>query len=267
MATALIPPCSMVYSGSDLEQGARKVGAPAWSAERFPKGLLRDVSTSFQDGVHLFACSRVANFIASCSFLVSLLLCSTFLKKCLWVSQNLTRHENGALAGSGLCDMGLDPERILFVQVGNASEVLWVLEQALVSGALGMVIGELHDDRGILDIKSTRRLNLRSYAAGMPVHLVASGQIGATAALTRWAIHPVLHPTVPHRSIGWPSWRMDLNKNKKGQCGHQIVTFDPVKREFFSLRLRSHEVPSPRHELSETGVVALEAVQRRADAR
>src|SRR5262245_13831741 len=64
-------------------------------------------------------------------------------KPALWVRHEFATLEDGAPYGPGLAAFGLDPARVLFVLAVNAREVLEAMEQALRSGTLAAVLGEL----------------------------------------------------------------------------------------------------------------------------
>src|SRR5258708_5777220 len=109
----------------------------------------------------------------------------------LWVA----RHAE--LYGPGLGRFGLAPERLVLVQAAHETEVLWVMEEALRSGALAAVVGELH----ALDLTAGRRLQLAAEAGGgtglvlRPADTVA----GAGAACSRWRVRapPPPQPWAP----------------------------------------------------------------------
>ncbi|RAH99397.1 hypothetical protein DLJ53_23000 [Acuticoccus sediminis] len=197
-------------------------------------------------GVHIFECENAAHIMSSSSFVASLLAVSSFGGTIVWVSQTLLAHEAGVISGQGLQEFGIDPDRILFVHAKKATDVLWVLEQALGSPSVEIAIGELKNDKGILDLKSTRRLSLRSAASDIPVHLISAGKTGATAALSRWKVEPFSRSGFPWpRTLGWSAWRLALIKNKKGIYGDQSVSFEPTERRFVSEKLPATSATHP----------------------
>ncbi|HKJ62715.1 MAG TPA: hypothetical protein VKA94_12110, partial [Hyphomicrobiales bacterium] len=52
-------------------------------------------------------------------------------------------QERGQLYGHGLAALGIAAERTVVVTAAKEKELLWALEEALISGAFGAVIGAL----------------------------------------------------------------------------------------------------------------------------
>src|SRR5271170_925066 len=114
----------------------------------------------------------------------------------LWVARQ------AELYGPGLGRFGLAPERLILVQAGHETEVLWAMEEGLRTPGLAAVVGELH----ALDVTAGRRLQLAAEAGGGTglVLRPADVQAGAGAACSRWRVGPW-----PSRE-GWTCWRLAL---------------------------------------------------------
>src|SRR5262249_37357197 len=59
----------------------------------------------------------------------------------LWIAEDLSLAENGALYGPGLDGVGIAPEQLITVAAARGREVLWAMEEALRCRAVGVVIG------------------------------------------------------------------------------------------------------------------------------
>lgn len=140
----------------------------------------------------------------------------------------------------GLADFGLDPARLLVVPARRSAERLWVMEEAIRSGAVAAVVGEVAD----ADPLATRRLQLAAAEGGGMVLLIrpvahsllrpapgdAAGRdagndpaallarLPASAAASRWAV-----TAAPAAAASWPAaagyrtrpigrlhWQLDL---------------------------------------------------------
>lgn len=133
----------------------------------------------------------------------------------LWVSDGRTRSEAGRLYAPGLAEAGLAAARLVCVSVRRERDVLWVLEEALGSGALAGVGGAVTD----LALTPSRRLSLAARRTGTPLFLLRPHDAtGATAAETRWQITPLPSPPDPFdpQAPGSPAWRIDLVRNRTG---------------------------------------------------
>ncbi|MGK0266794.1 MAG: hypothetical protein ACI82N_001047 [Maricaulis sp.] len=106
-------------------------------------------------------------------------------------------HDFGRPYPLALARWGLAPERVLLVEAGDASDVLWAMEEGLNAGAL--VIGEIGASARY-DLTASRRLHRSAQAGGARV-LVLRGHQEArpSAALTRWRLSALPSPDRPWR--------------------------------------------------------------------
>lgn len=133
-------------------------------------------------------------------------------KPCLWVGMNRT------LFPPGLKGFGLDPDRMIFVDVTREKEVLWAVEEALKCEALGAVIAEIRE----LDFTQSRRLQLAVESSRVTgfIHRLYPRSIRPTACVSRWQILPAGSQApggLP--GVGFPRWQVDLLKIRNGRPG------------------------------------------------
>lgn len=158
----------------------------------------------------------------------------------LWIAEDLSFAENGALYGPGLDGSGIAPERLITVAAPRARDVLWAMEEALRCRAAGMVIGEMRP-RGI-DHVATRRLALAAAAGNaLGIILYTAPDDVPSAAATRWMIGaaPSLNAEQRH-GIGPPRFLVRLVRNRRGSLGTWIVEWDCVEQRF---KLATHSEP------------------------
>ncbi|MEX0590181.1 MAG: DNA repair protein, partial [Xanthobacteraceae bacterium] len=154
-------------------------------------------------------------------------------KPALWVRHEFATLEDGAPYGPGLAAFGFDPGRVLFVLAANKREVCEVMEQALRSGTLAAVLGEL---RGAtrFDLRTSRRLSLAAARGGtlaLLLRLGASKKLlaAAVSAATRWRIATLASGEAPADGLGAPRLQADLVRNRRGPAAS------------FSLEWRTHD--------------------------
>ncbi|MEM7744249.1 MAG: hypothetical protein AAF409_11125 [Pseudomonadota bacterium] len=133
----------------------------------------------------------------------------------LWAATPRDRIEDGRLYLPGLVQADLDPARLLIATPQRQKDLLWVLEEALSSGALSGVAAWVGD----LALTPSRRLALAAARHGTPLVLLRHWQaIGATAAETRWRITP--RPSQPHpfdaQAPGRAVWNVTLERARSG---------------------------------------------------
>ena len=157
----------------------------------------------------------------------------------------------------GLTRFGLDAQRIVWVDCRKDDEVLGVMEEALHSRALAVIVGEA----GTLSLKTGRRLDAAARQSGVTALLLRrplfkSSKAGcgpSGAAATRWRVSavPYRHPgtgspvsgiaktivsspfKVPDNAVdvsgttqpglGPPCWRLDLEYCRNGRPASWIV--------------------------------------------
>jgi protein ImuA len=150
----------------------------------------------------------------------------------MWVSDRLSRRENGRLYGPALAARGLKAP-VLRVEVSHPRDVLWAMEEGAGCAGLGAVVGEIHGAPEVLSFTATKRLALRSEAAGVPVWLIRTGEEGSlSAARERWRLSSL--PSARHpwnaQAPGTPLWEAELFRARGRAPGTWSASHDPAAR-------------------------------------
>ena len=144
------------------------------------------------DGLHEIAPAAPADAPAALGFALSLaarFMAARDLSGLLAV-EDFALFQEGALFGPGLVAHGLDLSRLIFVRAPDAGALFQTMEDALKSGALAVVVGEVWR-LAKYDLAVSRRLTLAARAGPTPALLALPGAHGArlsTAAETRFEI-------------------------------------------------------------------------------
>jgi protein ImuA len=101
----------------------------------------------------------------------------------LLISEDFCARETGALYGPGLAAHGLRLGRLVLVRAPDAQALLWAMEEALKSGALAVVVGEMWSARHY-GLAASRRLLLAARAGRAPALLVHGGAFGQAGAIS-----------------------------------------------------------------------------------
>jgi len=129
-------------------------------------------------------------------------------------------QEIGLPYGLGLKSFGLDTEAIVLIRTDTIVELLWAMEEAIACRAVGAVVADIATPHKALDFTASRRLALRSVAAGAAVFVVRYARDReASAARFRWRVVPELSGAMPYdnRAPGPPRWRITLEKGSLGK--------------------------------------------------
>jgi protein ImuA len=155
----------------------------------------------------------------------------------LWVVEAAAADEAGAPYGVGLGRLGLDPKRLIVVNVRKPVDALWVAEEGLACRGLAAVVAEIRGSPRLLALTATRRLALRARSGVTGLLLRQASETEPSAATTRWRVEPLPATTLGGYAagIGRPAWRLILERNRRGATGAIDVEWDHGRRSFASV--------------------------------
>ena len=184
---------------------------------------LGPVSKAFPNGVfptgaiHEFLSDSPEDAAATGGFISALL--GTLLRRGgvgIWIATRRT------LFPPALKWYGVDPERIVFVDLANNKDALWAMEEALKCEGLAAVVGEIPE----IDFTASRKLQLAVEKSRVSGFLLRHQprKTGVVAAVSRWRIGML--PSLPVDGLpglGFPRWKTQLVKVRNGRPGEWIV--------------------------------------------
>jgi protein ImuA len=118
----------------------------------------------------------------------------------------------------GLKTFGIEPDRVIFVDVKKEKEGLWVMEEALKCEGLGTVICEIPE----ISFTASRRLQLAVEQSRMTGFLLRHNprNLNTIACIARWRISPLASESIPGMpGVGFPRWNVELEKVRNGHPG------------------------------------------------
>jgi protein ImuA len=148
-------------------------------------------------------------------------------RSALFIQTDFASLEAGAPYGPGLDGFGLPMQRLIMLRVPRPVDALWACEEALKSHGVAVVIAELPEAGEAADFTATRRLTLAARTGGGLGLLLRHRPLPiATAATTRWQVAAA--PSTPDRfgGLGRTAFDLSLNRNRRGQSGRFIVSWD-----------------------------------------
>src|SRR5215475_11205567 len=81
----------------------------------------------------------------------------------VWVRQDFSEIESGALSMNGLSELGLDPRCLVMVRAADGESALRSAADALACDALGAVVLEVWGETRQLDLVASRKLTLSAH--------------------------------------------------------------------------------------------------------
>lgn len=163
--------------------------------------------------VHEFLSVRAEDASATSGFIAGLLaplMGSTGMS--LWISSSRT------LFPPALKRFGMQPDRIIFIDLQKEKDVIWAIDEALKCGALAAVVAELHD----ISFTTSRRLQLAVEQSQVTGFILRrnSRSLNTTACVSRWKITPLPSESIDDLpGIGFPQWRVELLRIRNGRPG------------------------------------------------
>ena len=144
----------------------------------------------------------------------------------VWVRQDFTNIESGALSMHGLAELGLDPRRVVMVHAADAEIALRVAADAVACDAVGCVVLDVWGDVRALDLVASRKLTLAARASGVTVLIsrVAAAPSASTAE-TRWIVRAA-HSPPGLEEWGMPMLETQLVRNRHGSTGQWIMEWN-----------------------------------------
>ena len=122
----------------------------------------------------------------------------------VWVRQDFSEIESGALSMSGLCELGLDPRLLVTVRAADTDAALRTAADALACDALGAVVLEVWGQARQLDLVASRKLTLAAQASGVTALLLRmAAEPRPSTAETRWIVRAAHSPpSAPWQRLG-----------------------------------------------------------------
>src|SRR4051794_15379954 len=143
----------------------------------------------------------------------------------VWVRQDFSEIESGALSMSGLCELGLDPRLLVTVRAADTDAALRTAADALACDALGAVVLEVWGQARQLDLVASRKLTLAAAASGVTALLLRmAAEPRPSTAETRWIVRAAHSPpSTPWHAWGAPVFDAQLVRNRHGPVGRWIM--------------------------------------------
>ncbi len=158
---------------------------------------------------------------------------------CLWISTSRT------LFPPALKNFGVDPDRIIFIDLKREKDILWAMEEGLKCSTLAAVIAEIEE----ISFIESRRLQLvveKSRVTGFILRKNTK-KLSTTACVARWRIKSLpseLEDGMP--GLGFPRWNVEVLKVRNGNPGSWTIEwnagkFVPIVKEKSALLLTEEQ--------------------------
>ena len=143
----------------------------------------------------------------------------------VWIRQDFTEIESGALSMSGLVELGLDPRRLVTVRAVDVDAALRSAADALACDALGVVVLEVWGQARQFDLVASRKLTLAAQPSGVTCLLLRmAAEPQPSTAETRWIVRAAHSPPATAWSAwGAPLFDTQLVRNRHGPVGRWIM--------------------------------------------
>ena len=166
-----------------------------------------------QGVIHEFIIDSPEQSAASTGFVSALL--KTLMNNtgiCIWISNGRKPFPPAIKV------FGVEPDRIIFIDLHRDKEALWTTEEALKYDGLAAVVTDIKE----ITFTQSRRLQLAIEDSKVTGIILRNGceKLNPTACTARWRISPL--PSLPEADmpgIGYPRWSVELLKVRNGVTG------------------------------------------------
>ncbi|HEY0680611.1 MAG TPA: Error-prone repair protein ImuA [Chitinophagaceae bacterium] len=173
--------------------------------------------------VHEFCCAGTEDTAATAGFIAG--IAGKLMQKggiTLWISSSRL------LFPPALKLFGIEPDKIIFIDLQKEKDVLWAVEEALKCEGLSAVIGELKD----FNFTASRRLQLAVEKSRVTGFIIRKNfhKPNITASIARWRITSLpsmLENDMP--GVGFPRWNVELLKIRNGTPGSWKIEWSPIR--------------------------------------
>lgn len=181
-------------------------------------------------GLHDVTPAAYGDFPAACGFALALAVRRLTEAKegrpVLWCRLETEQREYGHCFGHGVSGFGLPRTRFLSISLRRPVALLWTLEEALKSGCLSVVLGDVAVQYA--DLTATRRLALAGQAGKASGIIVLTRYSNdSTASFSRWCVAASTSPPAASdpRAPGLPAWQVSLTRIRGGRPGSWLVNW------------------------------------------
>ncbi len=163
--------------------------------------------------IHEFISTGPESAAATSGFISALV--SPLMKKggaVIWIGSS------GKIFPPALQQFGIEPARIIFIDLQKEKDLLWTVEEALKCHGLAAVVAEIPS----LSFTVSRRFQLaveQSQVTGF-IHRSNPRILNTNASVSRWKINPLPSETYDALpGLGYPRWNVELLKIRNGKPG------------------------------------------------
>jgi protein ImuA len=197
-----------------------------------------DVDATLQGGLAMGAVHEVfaegRQSATATGFIAGLAGRITARRPLVWIRQDFTEIESGALSMSGLAELGLDPRLLVTVRAADVDTALRTAADALACDALGGVVLEVWGEARQFDLVASRKLTLAAQASGVTGLLLrVAAEPSPSTAETRWIVRaahspPLMSAAALVPAAAWSAWGApvfdaQLVRNRHGPVGRWIM--------------------------------------------
>jgi protein ImuA len=190
-----------------------------------------DADAALQGGLAMGAMHEVfaeagRQSAAATGFVAGLVGRASARRPLVWVRQDFTEIESGALSMSGLAELGLDPRLVVTVHAADVDIALRTAADALACDALGAVVLEVWGQARQFDLVASRKLTLAAQTSGVTgLVLRMAAEPSPSTAETRWIVRAAHSPPAASWSSAWgaPVFDAQLVRNRHGPVGRWIM--------------------------------------------
>ncbi len=205
-------------------QGARET---PWRLGHGPLDAALPGAALAYDACHDITPLRKTDVPQAAGFILALLKRLPRSGPVIWCQTAFNAREYGRLYPPAFVHGPLGAERFIFVQARREKELSVILEECVRVARVAAVVGE----GPAPDFTRSRRLTLAAQESRVPCLILnTSGDVGASAAATRWRVAPIAGPPREDdpQGPGQPAWSLTLARARGGDAAANPTLATPL---------------------------------------
>ena len=207
--------------------GSRLVAVAEAAASRVSLGT-PELDARLQGGLqtnalHEFYAAGPDDAAAAAGFALMVAICAAGERRSVvWIREDRGARQAGGLYGTGLAELGFDPDTLILVQTADTRALLRAAADTVKCAQVGAVVVEPWGKAPLLDLTASRRLSMAAAASGVFTLMLRIEAVPVpSAAQTRWQVAAAPSTALAANAPGHPAFDITLLRHRGGVAGFE----------------------------------------------
>lgn len=175
------------------------------------------------NALHEFYAAGPDDAAATAGFALMLAICAAGERRSVvWIREDRGVRQAGGLYGTGLAELGFDPDTLILVQAADTRALLRAAADSVKCAQVGAVVIEPWGKAPLLDLTASRRLAMAAASSGVFTLMLRIDAVPMpSAAQTRWQVAAAPSTALAANAPGHPAFDITLLRHRGGVAGFE----------------------------------------------